>query len=55
MKPQVEVASYNFSDYVTLEQFLSHYNHLKLIHEINPRFILEIVVGGKIVENLLSE
>jgi hypothetical protein len=53
MKPQVDATFYNFSEYVTPEQFLSYYNQLKLIYEINPSSILEIGVGGRIVEKLL--
>lgn len=53
MKPQVDASYYNFSDYVSSEQFLSYYNQLKLIYEINPSSMLEIGVGGNILENLL--
>ena len=53
MKPQVEASYYNFKDYVHKEQFLSYYNQLILIHKIKPKSILEIGVGGKIIEKLI--
>ena len=55
MKPQVEADFYNFTDYVSREQFLSYYNQLLLIHKINPRSILEIGVGGNIIRKMVPE
>ncbi len=55
MKSQVDIAHYNFVDYIDKDRFLSYHTQLELITEINPHSILDIGVGGKVLEKLLPE
>jgi len=55
MKPQVESTFYGFEKYGDKEQFLSYYNQLKIIYKANPKLMLNIGIGGKIIEKLLPE
>lgn len=53
MKSQVDASFYEFSKYVSREQFLSYYNQIQLILSLKPGSILEIGVGGNIIKKLL--
>ncbi len=55
MKIQVDHSFYNFTDYGTEEQFLSYYHQLKLIHQLQPKNMLNIGVGGRIIEKLIPD
>ncbi|MBL1212331.1 MAG: class I SAM-dependent methyltransferase [Ignavibacteriae bacterium] len=55
MKPQVDSSTYRFEDYVSKELFLSYYNQIKMISKINPRNMLNIGVGGKVIEKLIPD
>ena len=55
MKSQVDIAHYNFMDYIDKDRFLSYRTQLELITEINPHSILDIGVGRKLLEKLLPE
>ena len=55
MVPQVKASFYGFEKYGDKEQFLSYYNQLKMIYKANPKLMLNIGVGAKIIEKLLPK
>lgn len=55
MNIQVDSSFYDFTEYGNQEQFLSYYHQLKIIYQLKPQTMLNIGVGGKIIEKLIPE